>query len=161
MILIDSNTFQSTSVRDSILKGCNYISLPVSKIDLTVSTDYKFKTDDTEWKKVNDWRRISQNRLGELFSGKITMNTDNAPFMFAGYLHYPKEDTNIPTFTNVNSTVYSEILAYALSMIMQGNLGGAYPVFQSWLFFMSNSITKHELQSSFRVEEKVIIPFSL
>jgi len=152
----------SNDVKNSILRGSNYLSHDKTRIGNRLPLAMDFKTLDSEWINVSDWRKVCQNRICEPVPNSITINSENSMFLMGGWLHGILEDTTVPEFDSNNyDNLLSDIMGSSIMCLVNGDMSSAYMYLQTWLFFMSSFESEHIMKTSFATEEKLIIPFTL
>jgi hypothetical protein len=72
-------------------------------------------------------------------------------------------DTTVPEFDyTLSDNLMSDLLAYSLILLINGDLSSAYATLQTWLFLGSIFENDHaKTTSSFLTEQKDIIEFTL
>ena len=151
------------NVKLSLLQGSNYISLDFTKIGNKNVKEFNFNSENKVWYKVNDWSKLAQNRISENLPHPIEVNNEESMFLMGGYLHGLDSDTTVPEFDYILSdNLMSDLLAYSLVLLVNGDLSSAYATLQTWLFLGSIFENDHaRTTSSFLTEQKDIIEFTL
>ena len=151
------------NVKLSLLQGSNYISLDFTKIGNKNVKEFNFNSENKVWYKVNDWSKLAQNRISENLPHPIEVNNEESMFLMGGYLHGLDSDTTVPEFDYILSdNLMSDLLAYSLVLLVNGDLSSAYAALQTWLFLGSIFENDHaRTTSSFLTEQKDIIEFTL
>jgi hypothetical protein len=146
-----------------LLQGSNYVSLDYTKLGNKNVKEFNFNSENKVWYKVNDWSRLAQNRISEYLPHPIEVNNEEAMFLMGGYLHGLDSDTTVPEFDyTLSDNLMSDLLAYSLILLINGDLSSAYATLQTWLFLGSIFENDHaKTTSSFLTEQKDIIEFTL
>lgn len=159
--LIDDFNF-SNDIKNSLLKGSNYLSIEKTSIGNKTQKQCLFRQLDSEWINVSDWRKLCQNRISGPTPNRITINDENTMFLMGGYLHGVKNDTSVPEVDcNNYDNLISDILASAIAYSVQGDLGSSHMMLQTWLFMMTRFESSHRLQASINTDTITITPYNL
>ena len=116
-----------------LLQGSNYVSLDYTKIGNKNVKEFNFNSENKLWYKVNDWSRLAQNRLSEYLHQPIEVTNEQSMFLIGGFLHGLDSDTTVPEFDyTLSDNLMSDLLAYSLILLINGDLSSAYATLQTW-----------------------------